>query len=202
MALIPRLRLLKSIKPNVRKPCGCRGLLPAVFILPAYQTCPPHTLKPKNLESEGAEDMKKQWIAIGVLGVVLAVLIIAFGIYGGNSQIGFEQVPEKEMPRQLEAEIIPQYRDTERALACRVDDVVYVLAMRGEKPSSGYDVRITDLELVTEKQQTKLIVCADFADPAKPENMARVKSYPVSVVKAEMSGLPDKIELKSRYPKE
>ena len=146
--------------------------------------------------------MKKQWIAIGVLGVVLVGLVIGFGIYGGNSQIGFSPVSEKDLPRQLETEIIPQYREMERALACRVVDTVYVLAMRGEKPSSGYEVQITDLELVTEKQQTKLVVYADFADPAKPENMARVKSYPVSVVKAEISGLPDKIELKSRYPKE
>ena len=121
---------------------------------------------------------------------------------GGNSQIGFSPVSEKNLPRQLEAEIIPRYREMERALACRVDDTVYVLAMRGEKPSSGYEIQITDLELVTEKQQTKLVVYADFADPAKPENMARVKSYPVSVVKAEISGLPDQIELKSRYPKE
>lgn len=146
--------------------------------------------------------MKKQWIAIGVLGIVLVGLVIGFGIYGGNSQIGFSPVSEKDLPRQLEAEIIPRYREMERALACRVDDTVYVLAMRGEKPSSGYEVQITDLELVTEKQQTKLVVYADFADPAKPENMARVKSYPVSVVKAEISGLPDIIELKSRYPKE
>ena len=146
--------------------------------------------------------MKKQWIAIGVLGAVLIALIIGFGIYGGNGQIGFEAVTEREMPRELEAEIIPQYRDIERALACKVGDEVYILAMRGEKPTSGYDIRITDLELVTEEQQTKLVVYADFADPANPENMARVKSYPVSVVKAEISGLPDKIELKSRYPKE
>lgn len=146
--------------------------------------------------------MKKQWIAIGVLGAVLIALIIGFGIYGGNGQIGFEAVTEREMPRELEAEILPQYRDIERALACKVGDEVYILAMRGEKPTSGYDIRITDLELVTEEQQTKLVVYADFADPANPENMARVKSYPVSVVKAEISGLPDKIELKSRYPKE
>ncbi|MBR3786541.1 MAG: protease complex subunit PrcB family protein [Firmicutes bacterium] len=145
--------------------------------------------------------MKKQLIAIGVLGAVLIALIIGFGVYGGNGRIGFEPVSEKEMPRELEAEIIPNYRDIERALACRVGDDVYVLAMRGEKPTSGYEIQITDLELVSEKQGTKLIVYADFADPAKPENMARVKSYPVSVVKAELSGLPDKIELKSSYPK-
>ncbi len=146
--------------------------------------------------------MKKQWIAIGVLGVILIALVIGFGIYGGSSQIGFEMVAEKDLPRELEAEIIPQYRNLERALACKVGDDIYILAMRGEKPTSGYEIQITDLELVTEKQETKLVVYADFADPAKPENMARVKSYAVSVVKAEMGGLPDKIELKARYPKE
>jgi len=146
--------------------------------------------------------MRKQWIAIGMLAAVLLALVIVFGIFGGSSQIAFEPVEEKNMPRELEAEIIPKYRDIERALACRVDDVVYVLAMRGEKPTSGYEIQITDLELVTEKQKTKLLVYADFADPAKPENMARVKSYSVSVVKAELHGLPDEIELRSHYPKE
>lgn len=146
--------------------------------------------------------MKKQWIAIVVLAIVLIALVIGFGVYGDDSQIGFGPVAEKDMPRELEAEIIPQYRDQERALACKVDDAVYVLAMRGEKPTSGYEIQITDLELVTEKQKTTLVVYADFADPPKPENMARVKSYPVSVVKAEISGLPDKIELKAKYPKE
>lgn len=156
----------------------------------------------KTLELEGAGNMKKQWIAIGVLGAVLIALVIGFGVYGGNSQIGFEKVTEKEMPRELEAEIIPQYRNLERALACKIGDTVYVLAMRGEKPTSGYEIQIADLELVTEKNKTKLIVYADFADPPKPENMARVKSYPVAVAKAEIEGLPDKIELKARYPKE
>lgn len=146
--------------------------------------------------------MKKQWIAIGILGAILAALVICFGVYGGDSQIGFEVVTEKDMPRELEAEIIPKYRDLERALACRVNDEIYVLAMRGEKPTSGYEIQITNLELVTEKQKTKLVVYADFVDPAKPENMARVKSHSVSVVKAKMSGLPDKIELKANYPKE
>ena len=146
--------------------------------------------------------MKKQWVVIGILGVVLIALIIGFGIYGGNSQIPFAPVAEKSLPRELETEVIPQYREIERALACRAGDGIYVLAMRGEKPTSGYEIQIAELELVTEKQQTKLVVYADFVDPAKPENMARVKSYPVSVVKAELSGLPDKIELKARYPKE
>lgn len=146
--------------------------------------------------------MKKQLIAIGILIVVLIALVIGFGIYGGNDEVKFEDVQAKDLPRELETEIIPQYRKLERALACRVEDEIYVLAMRGEKPTSGYEIKITELQLKNEKQKTKLIVYADFADPAKPENMAQVKSYPVSVVKADLSGLPDTIELMSRYPKE
>lgn len=146
--------------------------------------------------------MKKQLIAIGILIVVLIALVIGFGIYGGNDEVKFEDVQAKDLPRELETEIIPQYRNLERALACRVEDEIYVLAMRGEKPTSGYEIKITELQLKNEKQKTKLIVYADFADPAKPENMAQVKSYPVSVVKADLSGLPDTIELMSRYPKE
>ncbi len=146
--------------------------------------------------------MKKQLIAIGILIVVLIALVIGFGIYGGNDEVKFEDVQAKDLPRELETEIIPQYRNLERAMACRVEDEIYVLAMRGEKPTSGYEIKITELQLKNEKQKTKLIVYADFADPAKPENMAQVKSYPVSVVKADLSGLPDTIELMSRYPKE
>ena len=146
--------------------------------------------------------MKKQLIAIGILIVVLIALVIGFGIYGGNDEVKFEDVQANDLPRELETEIIPQYRNLERALACRVEDEIYVLAMRGEKPTSGYEIKITELQLKNEKQKTKLIVYADFADPAKPENMAQVKSYPVSVVKADLSGLPDTIELMSRYPKE
>jgi len=179
---------------------GCTQLLVYMSVMQVYREILPHTLKQRFWKGQGA--MKKQWIAVGVLGAVLLALVISFGIFGGNSQIGFELVAEKDMPRELEAEIIPKYRDIERALACKIGDNVYILAMRGEKPTSGYEIQITDLELVTEKQKTKLLVYADFADPAKPENMARVKSYSVSVVKAKLSGLPDEIELISRYPKE
>lgn len=143
--------------------------------------------------------MKKELIGIGVAAVVLVGLVVYFGIYGGETNIEFEQVTEKNMPHELEAEIIPAYRDMERAMACRVEDGIYVLATRGEMPTSGYEIQITKLEIEARENKTNLIVFADFADPVEPENMAQVTSYPVSVVKAELSGLPDTIELKSTY---
>ena len=145
--------------------------------------------------------MKKEIIAIVVAAVVLVALIFYFGIYGGESTIEFEKVSDKTMPRELDAEIIPQYRDIERAMACRVGEDVYVLATRGEMPTSGYEIEITKLELETEDNKTNLIVYANFSDPAEPENMAQVNSFPISVVKADLTGLPDTIELRSTYTK-
>ena len=145
--------------------------------------------------------MKKEVIAIAAAAVVLAGLILYYGIYGDNPKVEFEPVTEKTMPRELEAEILPEYRDIERALACRIGDDVYVLAMRGEKPTSGYEIQITDLELETKDDKTNLIVTAVFADPDEPETMAQVVSYPVSVVMADVEGLPDTIELRSEYAK-
>jgi len=155
----------------------------------------------KELQGRGAKSMKKEIIAIGAAAVVLVALVIYFGIYGGETKIQFEQVPEKAMPRELEAEIIPNYRDIERALACRVGDDVYVLAMRGEMPTTGYEIQISKLEMETKDNKTNLIVYADFADPAEPENMAQVTSYPVAVVKTDLTGLPDTIQLQSSYKK-
>ena len=146
--------------------------------------------------------MKKELIAIAVAAVVLVILVIYFGIYGGENTITFEPVSEKAIPRKLQAEVIPSYRDLERALVCREGEQIYVLAMRGEKPTSGYEIQITKLELVTEAGKSKLVVYADFVDPKRPEDMAQVKCYPVSVVRAELQGLPDLVELRSSYPKD
>lgn len=146
--------------------------------------------------------MKKRMVAIVTAAVVLVILTVYFGIYGGNTKIQFETVTDKTMPRELEADIIPLYRDTERALACKVEDEIYVLAMRGEKPTSGYEVQITDMELENKDDKSNLIVYATFADPGMPENMAQVKSYPISVVKVDLSGLPDTIELRSEFVSE
>ena len=145
--------------------------------------------------------MKKEIVAIGLAAIVLIALILYFGIYGGEATVEFEAVGDKNMPRELEAEIIPKYRDIERAMACRIGEDIYVLATRGEKPTTGYEIQITKLGLESKENKTNLIVYADFSDPEIPENMAQVTSYPISVVKTKLNGLPDTIELRATYPK-
>lgn len=145
--------------------------------------------------------MKKEIIAIAVAAVVLVGLIAAFGLRSGETNVKFEKVPEKVMPRELEADILPEYRDLERALACKVEGKIYVIVTRGEKPTAGYEVEIEKMTLETKEDKSNLIVYASFADPEQPENMAQVVTYPAAVAKADLTGLPDTIELRAEFAK-
>lgn len=145
--------------------------------------------------------MKKEIIAIVIAAVVLVALIAAFGLKSGETSVKFEKVSDKTMPRELEADILPEYRDLERALACKVGEQVYVIVTRGEKPTAGYEVEIEKMKLESKDGKSNLIVYASFADPAQPENMAQITSYPAAVVKADLNGLPDTIELRAEFVK-
>lgn len=143
--------------------------------------------------------MKREWIAIAVIAVVLIVLFVVLGIGGKSKNVNFTEVASEQLPRELEADIIPQYRELERAMACIIDNQVYIMASRGEKPTAGYEVKITKVEIETKKQKNNMIVYASYSDPENSENMAQVKSYPICVVKADITGLPDTIELRTSF---
>lgn len=145
--------------------------------------------------------MKKEIIAIIAAAVILVGLIVAFGVTSGEASVKFEKVSEKVMPREIETEILPEYRDLERALACKVGNDIYVIVMRGEKPTAGYEVEIDKMALESKDDKSNLIVYANFADPANSENLAQVVCYPYTVVKADITGLPDTIELRSKFIK-
>ena len=145
--------------------------------------------------------MKKEIIAIIITAVVLVGLILAFGINAGETKVKFERVSEKAVPREIEADILPSYRDLERALAFKVDDTVYVMVTRGEKPTAGYDVKIEELALESKDDKSVLNVYATFADPADAENLAQVICYPYDLVKTDLTGLPDSIQLRADFAK-
>lgn len=145
--------------------------------------------------------MKKEIIAIVIAGILLIVLIAVIGLGTGEMKVSFERVSEKNMPRELEAEILPEYRDLERALACKVGNEIYVIVTRGQKPTSGYDVKIDKIIVAEEKGESRMTVFATFADPVDVENMAQIDTYPFDVVKTDLEGLPQTIELKSEYVK-
>lgn len=145
--------------------------------------------------------MKKQFAVIVLAAVLLIGLMVYFGISIGPAKVDFQPLSEKMIPRELEADIIPEYRDMERAFACKVGNEIFVVVTRGTKPTTGFEVSVDKMELSAKEEKSMLTVYADFADPEHPERLAQVKSYPYTVVKADMKGLPDQIELKVNYLK-
>lgn len=135
---------------------------------------------------------------------VVVVLILISGTIGvkhfkdGSKYIKFEVLNEEQIPDKIK-EILPRYQALERALACKVNDAVYVVVTRGEKPTGGYTVDIDKIEKIKEEDRFKLVVYAKFTDPKPGDVVTQAVTYPYIVVKTNLTELPYRIELKTRY---
>lgn len=141
---------------------------------------------------------KKVLIAV-VITAAAAVCIVFAPALMGNKSVSFEILDKKDIPQSIETDVVPEYRDLERALGCLIDGKVYVLVTRGEKPTAGYEVTIE--EMVTEKTSkgTNLQVHALFKDPEEGESVAQVSTYPYAVALTNLKALPETIELLVKY---
>ncbi|MEG0829723.1 MAG: protease complex subunit PrcB family protein [Anaerovoracaceae bacterium] len=142
---------------------------------------------------------KKSLIVIGIVIVILGGALVAVNFIKGDKAVEFKQIGENQIPQEITSQVIPEYRTLERALACVVEDKIYVVVTRGEKPTSGFDLSISKMVLEDKDGQTNLIVYADFKDPAKKMALSQVLTYPVQVTKTQLSKLPDTIELRISY---
>lgn len=144
---------------------------------------------------------KGKFFIIGIILVVLIFVVIMASIIMIDSKktVEFQVLNEKKIPQEISSDVLPEYRTLERALACMVDDQVYVIVTRGEKPASGFKVEIDKMKLEKEEQKENLIVYATFKDPAKENSVSQVVNYPIKVAKTELKSLPDEIELRVQY---
>ncbi len=142
---------------------------------------------------------KKQFkVALGAI-VVIAVVAVGVNFFKGDANVKFNALAEEQYPPQLAQEIIPEYKQMERALACVVEDKIYVIATRGEKPTAGYEIAIDKMKLTKEGETTKLLVYATFTDPQPGAALAQTLSYPIQVAQVQLDTLPSEIELKVQY---
>ena len=131
--------------------------------------------------------------------IILIIAAMAFTSLNGGTVVDFRILAESEIPQSITSQVIPQYRNMERALACVVDDKIYVIATRGEKPSTGYDINIARMDLQENEEESVLIVYADFRDPEPGLTLAQDLTYPLQVAETDLAALPDRIELKVQY---
>ena len=100
---------------------------------------------------ESGSGRKQMILRIAIVVAAVAAIVIIAKFKGTGGTVDFTPLTEESIPQQISSEVIPEYRDMERALACVADDKIYVVAMRGEKPTTGYDIAIDSMTLSSDK---------------------------------------------------
>ena len=143
---------------------------------------------------------RKTVVISGAVIVTCAALWLIFGQgIAGDKNIDFKQLSKKDVPKSIETEVIPEYRELERSLGCLIDGKVYVVVTRGEKPTAGYEAAIDKIEIEKTKQGTNMKVHAAFTEPDEDKAVSQVTTYPYVVAETELTSLPRSIELIAKY---
>lgn len=143
--------------------------------------------------------MKKIVTAVAIVVFIAAILFFFRYFRGKGAQdVNFESIEPENIPRQI-SEVLPNYRMKEKALVCRINDEIYVVVTRGEKSTAGYDVEIDKLTLSNEEGEQVLTVYAEYTDPKPGDVTAQILTYPFTVVKTDMTELPQKVVLEKEY---
>jgi hypothetical protein len=142
---------------------------------------------------------KSMLIIIAIIIIAIAAIVAGMMIFEGDDKVSYKVLGESDYPQQIANQVIPEYRGLERALACVVDDKIYVIASRGEKPTSGYEIAIDKMTVTEEDGIKTLKVYTMFKDPQPGTALTQVLTYPVQVAETDLSFLPDQIELKVQY---
>ncbi|RKD25311.1 PrcB C-terminal [Caminicella sporogenes DSM 14501] len=141
---------------------------------------------------------KSIMISIVIILVIISGTMAVKHFTDGKENVKFEIIENQQIPKKLK-DILPRYQTLERALACKVDDEVYVVVTRGEKPTGGYTVDIEKIEKIKEDGKFRLVVHAKFTDPKQGDAVTQGITYPYVVAKTNLTELPYRIELKTEY---
>lgn len=141
----------------------------------------------------------KMSILFAVIIVAVAAIVAGMFIFEGDDKVSYKILGDTDIPQQIASQVIPEYRGLERALACVIDDKIYVIATRGEKPTSGYEIAIDKMSVSEEDGIKTLSVYTVFRDPQPGTALTQVLTYPMQVAETDLGFLPDQIELKVQY---
>ncbi len=130
---------------------------------------------------------KQKWL--------LLLLALLFLVAAGCGQEQLPAEPDSDegveivLPDQLPAEVEEWIEDSRQELAGQtyeLEGVLYLLVTYGERPTGGYDVEITDIAI----QDDKVVVTAEFTEPAEDEMVTQALTYPYDLAMIEDPDLP------------
>lgn len=139
--------------------------------------------------------LKIKWNTKAVIYGIIALVLVIGGFLVVPKFLGekgepteFTLVERNKIPEKI-LDIMPKYVNEERALACKIDNKIYVIVTRGE--NKEYGVEIEKIETMKDEDEKALMKV--YSVYKAPEN-----SHPYIVVLTNLKELPDKVELISR----
>jgi hypothetical protein len=133
-------------------------------------------------------------VLYGIIALILVIggfLVVPKFLGEKGEPVEFTLVERDEIPEKI-LDVMPKYVDEERALACKIQDKIYVIATRGE--NKDYGVEIEKIEMLKDEDKITMKVYSVYK---KPEN-----SHPYIVVETNLKELPDKVELINKVEEE
>jgi len=140
-----------------------------------------------------------RYVIVAIAVFIVFCIILAINLTKGDKEVEYRVLNDADVPQDINSQVIPEYRDLERALACIVDEKIYVVVTRGEKPTSGYELSIDSMEVEKVNGNSNLVVNAKFKDPEPGDSLSQVLTYPLCIAETSLEELPDSIELRVRY---
>lgn len=157
-------------------------------------------MKKPNLKIRIGRPSRRTMIIILIMVLAIAASLFIYNFFiKGDDNVEHRVLADEEIPVELINEILPEYKQLERALACCFNEKIYVIVTRGEKATGGYDIGIDQIKQVQEDDINKLIVYVNFTDPKPGDVVTQVITYPYEVALTNLETLPDEIEMKVQY---
>ena len=132
-------------------------------------------------------------IKFNIKGVTYGVILILFIVLGfvfipklfmdTSKPVDFTMVQRESIPEKI-LDIMDKYENEERALAVKLDNMIYVIVTRREKE---HGIEIDKITVDTVEEKTVMEVNITYKD--------KDKSHPFVVAETNLKSLPDKIQL-------
>ena len=125
-----------------------------------------------------------------VLFVLLGFVFIPKLFIDNSKPIDFTMVQRESIPDKI-LDIMNKYENTERALAVKYEDKIYVIVTRGEEE---YGINMDKIIIDEIEGKTIMTVSVTYKD--------KEEAYPFVVAETNLTSLPDKIQLNSNIEEE
>lgn len=98
----------------------------------------------------------------------------------------FERLKLQDAPQTIK-DMYEGNKKDKKVITTDDNGYTYIIALAGEKPTAGYDVKVVSIEDI---EEGKLKVTVEFIEPKKGSLVAQVITYPVDIVRMNKVGLP------------